>query len=79
MPTRVAIYGWHRLNGQPIQPLSLVHGNKYADYSHGVRFVTNTMDVDGKKVLVQEALRNNDSSILLSDEGAIKTPRLRTL
>ena len=38
--TRVAIYGWHRSNGQPIQPYSTVHGRYYYDYSHGVRLVS---------------------------------------
>ena len=38
-PDRVAIYGWHRRDGRPIQPLSLVHEASYADYSHGIRFV----------------------------------------
>ena len=33
---RVVIYGWHKASGRPIQPLSLVHGESYADYSHGV-------------------------------------------
>ena len=36
-----SIYGWHRSNGEPIQPVSWVHGNDYADYSHGVRFIIN--------------------------------------
>lgn len=36
---RVAIYGWHRRNGEPIQPLSNIHGELYKDYSHGVRLV----------------------------------------
>lgn len=38
-PGRVAIYGWHRLDGKVIQPLSTVHGAGYVDYSHGVRLV----------------------------------------
>jgi hypothetical protein len=38
--TRVAIYGWHRTNGQPIQPYSTVHGSYYYDYSHGIRLVS---------------------------------------
>jgi hypothetical protein len=38
-PGRVAIYGWHRLNGEPIQPYSTVHGAYYKDYSHGLRLV----------------------------------------
>jgi hypothetical protein len=36
---RVAIYGWHRLNGKPIQPLYLGHVWWYVDYSQGVRLV----------------------------------------
>jgi hypothetical protein len=39
-PGRLAIYGWHRPDGDPIQPLSDVHGAFYADYSHGVRLVS---------------------------------------
>lgn len=36
----VAIYGWHRLNGRPIQPYNNVdHGREYRDYSHGLRLV----------------------------------------
>ena len=36
---RVTIYGWHRSNGEPIQPLSSVHGSEYYDYSHGLRLI----------------------------------------
>ena len=36
---RVTIYGWHRPNGDPIQPVSSVHGAEYRDYSHGLRLV----------------------------------------
>lgn len=36
---RVAIYGWHRSTGSPIQPLYTGHVNGYVDYSHGVRLV----------------------------------------
>lgn len=39
-PDRVAIYGWHWLSGEPIQPESTVHGAGYADYSHGIRLVS---------------------------------------
>jgi hypothetical protein len=31
------IYGWHQLNGLPIQPVSSVHENTYHDYSHHPR------------------------------------------
>src|SRR6202044_556287 len=46
-PGKIAIYGWHRLNGAPIQPLSTIHGACYADYSHGIRLVSETVLVDG--------------------------------
>lgn len=36
---RLTIYGWHRLSGNPIQPVSTAHGNTYRDYSHGLRLV----------------------------------------
>ncbi|MBD0375804.1 MAG: hypothetical protein ICV51_09270 [Flavisolibacter sp.] len=38
-PNRVAIYGWHKLDGNPIQPLYTGHVNWYVDYSHGIRLV----------------------------------------
>lgn len=36
---KVTIYGWHRKDGRPIQPVSSIHGHYYYDYSHGVRFI----------------------------------------
>jgi len=41
---RVAIYGWHRRNGEPVQPYSTVHHRDYADYSHGLRLVKRTSE-----------------------------------
>ncbi len=38
-PKRVAIYGWHKLDGKPIQPLTIVHTERYVDYSHGIRLM----------------------------------------
>jgi hypothetical protein len=77
MPGRVAIYGWHRPGGRPIQPLSLVHHVSYADYSHGIRFVLKTMIVDGARKSVEAVLRDPTLSPLLSDEGPIRRPRIR--
>lgn len=37
--SRVTIYGWHRLDGRPIQPVSRVHGKDYFDYSHAIRLI----------------------------------------
>jgi len=74
-PPRVAIYGWHQLNGLPIQPLYTGHGDFYADYSHGIRLVRLAMTVDGEKKTVPEILAHPQGYVLLSDEGTIAVPR----
>ena len=76
-PDRVAIYGWHRGDGDPIQPLSTVHGARYADYSHGVRLVSATAYVDGQPTPIVDLLADPRLSVVLSDEGPV--PRLATL
>ena len=48
---KVAIYGWHRLNGTPIQPYSTVHHSGYYDYSHGVRPVSPEYFKDGSWIV----------------------------
>jgi hypothetical protein len=71
-PDRVAIYGWHRRIGDPIQPLSIVHGKNYADYSHGIRFISKTMMVDGVERFVKDILKHPVLSRLISDEGTLE-------
>lgn len=73
-PLPVAIYGWHRRNGQPIQPLSTVHGAAYSDYSHGVRLVNRRAVVDGKVVDIFEVLRDPSRARIFTLEGSIKEP-----
>ena len=81
---RIAIYGWHRGAGQPIQPLSTVHGANYADYSHGIRLVSRWALIDGKRRLIRDILRDPSTARVLSDEGPIRldwsalTARLET-
>jgi hypothetical protein len=71
-PDRVAIYGWHRLDGDPIQPLSTVHGARYADYSHGIRLVSDTAYVDGQETPLWNLLQNPKVAAILNSEGAIR-------
>ena len=73
-PGRVAIYGWHRQNGKPIQPLSTVHGSEYADYSHGLRLVSSTAFVNGKPRDLSEILQDPQLSRIVSNEGPIPRP-----
>jgi len=74
-PERVAIYGWHRPDGRPIQPLSIVHGAHYADYSHGVRLVAETVLVNGAPRSIYDVLEQPRLASLLSDEGRIADAR----
>ncbi len=69
-PNRVAIYGWHQLNGQPIQPLYTGHVNWYVDYSHGIRLIYRTILINGKAVDYIDVLKDKLLHKLLSDEPA---------
>lgn len=69
---RVAIYGWHKRTGRPIQPVSTVHGSRYADYSHGVRLVASTVELDGRWVSIFEALSDPDLASVFTYEGPIR-------
>jgi hypothetical protein len=68
---RVAIYGWHKRDGEVIQPLSCKHSCRYADYSHGVRLVAQKLVVDGKPQRLSEVLADEALADLLSDEGPL--------
>jgi hypothetical protein len=68
---RVAIYGWHRGNRDPIQPLSTVHGWHYADYSHGARMISTRVFVDGTPASIFEVLRLPRLASALSSEGVM--------
>ncbi len=67
-PDRVAIYGWHRLDGQPIQPLYTGHVNWYVDYSHGIRLVYRKIKVNGKWLDYKHVLKDKQLRALLCDE-----------
>jgi len=69
---RVAIYGWHHPDGRPIQPLSTVHGARYADYSHGVRLVGAIAYVNGAATPLLRLLQDPRLASILSDEGVLK-------
>lgn len=71
---RVVIYGWHTLDGIPIQPLYNKHINTWADYSHGVRLVQKIVWINGKKTTVAKILADSKLSSLLSVEGVILKP-----
>ena len=71
---RVVIYGWHLSENNPIQAVYNGHIAMYADYSHGVRLVSNIAFINGDPIHLDDILRDPNLSILLSSEGVISKP-----
>jgi hypothetical protein len=68
-PNNVAIYGWFNKNGSRIQPLSTVHEASYADYSHGIRMISQTAFVNGRSIPLKDLLADPQYASLLSDDN----------
>ena len=66
---RVAIYGWHKPDGKPIQPFYTGHVNWYVDYSHGLRLVYRKMKVNGKWMLFEDVLKNDFFRSMVCSDG----------
>ena len=73
---RIAIYGWHRANFKPIQPLSFWHSHDYVDYSHGIRLVSRKVFLNGKPADLAYVLKHPKLARLLSDEGPFDLNRV---
>ena len=67
-PDRVAIYGWHKLDGNPIQPLYTGHIYWWVDYSQGIRLVYRKIKVGKKWIDYIDVLNNPVLKKLLCDE-----------
>jgi hypothetical protein len=67
-PDRVVIYGWHKPDGKPIQPVYSGHVDWYVDYSHGIRLINNQVLIDGKPFLFTDVLRDPLLYKIFSDE-----------
>lgn len=68
-PNKVAIYGWQKPDGKPIQPLYVGHADYYVDYSHGVRLIKREVLVDGVARDIFDLLKNAELCGVVSDEG----------
>ncbi len=69
-PRRTPIYGWFNADGSVIQELSLVHDDHYSDYAHGVRLISQTMEVAGEERLLLDVLATREVAPLISGEGS---------
>lgn len=67
-PDRVAIYGWHKLDGKPIQPLYTGHIYWWVDYSQAIRLVYRKIKVGKKWMDYIEVLSDPVLRKLLCDE-----------
>jgi hypothetical protein len=67
-PDRVAIYGWHKLDGKPIQPLYTGHIFWWVDYSQGIRLVYRKIKVANEWMDYTDLLKHPILQKLLCDE-----------
>jgi hypothetical protein len=68
-PDRVAIYGWHKKDGIPIQPLYTGHIYWWVDYSQGIRFVYRKIRVNGRWMDYTDIMKHPVWRKLLCDES----------
>ena len=66
---RVAIYGWHKPDGKPIQPVYTGHSSNYVDYSHGARFIHSKIRVNGKIFDYQKILTDSVMYRFITNES----------
>lgn len=76
--TSVVIYGWHKSDGKPIQPVYARHAATWADYSHGIRLIANNAELDGKPVRLPNLFAEPALSVLVSSEGPLSVTRYGT-
>ena len=67
--SKMAIYGWHRTNAKPIQPLSTVHHRSYVDYSHGIRLVSKWIKVNNRWTSIYQLMGHERLAYAVSHEG----------
>jgi hypothetical protein len=77
LPTsgKVAIYGWHKPDGKPIQPLYTGHTAAWVDYSHGIRLGSRRMTVSGEPKTIDEVLADPRLAPVVSGEGVMAGSR----
>jgi hypothetical protein len=68
-PGKVVIYGWHKPDGKPIQPVYSGHVDWYVDYSHGIRLINNQVLIDGQPALLSEVLKHPVLFRIFSNEA----------
>jgi len=70
-PQRAANYGWHQINGLPIQPLGTAHSLDFTDYSQFCRLVKREADLDGRPIDLADVIVAPDLAPLISADGPL--------
>lgn len=70
-PRHVVIYGWHKLDGSAIQPLTNIHIDTYVDYSHGIRLLNSDILIDGVSYKTDKVLTDPVLYSILSKESGV--------
>lgn len=71
-PGEIALYGWHRTGGQPIQPLFVGATDSLVAFSHGVRLVDRDVLVDGERRDLRDVLTDPRLAPILTGAGVIE-------
>ena len=64
-----AAYGWHRPDGEPIQPLYMIPEDSQVPYNQGIRLVDRRILVDGAPRDLVDVLRDPELAPLLGSGG----------
>lgn len=64
-----AAYGWHRTDGEPIQPLYMIPDDSQVPYNQGIRLVDRRILVDGATRDLVDVLRDPELVLLLSGDS----------
>lgn len=73
---KVCIFGWHRANGVPIQPVYCSHSARFSDYSHGTRLVSRTAYLNGQSVAIESLFADPRYAPLLNESGTLTPAQL---
>ena len=68
---KVCIFGWHRANGVPIQPVYCSHSARFSDYSHGTRLASRTAYLNGQPVAIETLFADPRYAPLLNESGTL--------
>lgn len=71
------LYGWHRLNGEPIQPVFSGHSSRFSDYASGTRLVSRTAFVDGHATPIEQVFADPSLAPLVNESGTLTPAQLR--